>query len=361
MTLSTQASLALESKTEQVESFFKVTLPYKGEPSVHQSLGDAMAILLVRLTGQKQFLTSRVAQAYLKNPKAWLKTYNIVPRTEEGVLMGRNIVYTFLEDKLRQEFHQRFVPIWPLSIRPETLVLGSLHQGGTVTQLTDETLQYRVDAEFRAYPKKIKLPIALPSYQWDVPMPSETDSEPFSPTASTVLKVLAKSNQHYLLRFQVQMRGGQKNRLIWVLYHSEGVQVVSGELIGGNVTTLTEQMFDDVMTYYVQNYVQIKEQITDHDNVSLQPILLTVHDVMNVKQMAQFESLLKSNPDTVRSVALVSMQAGRVQYRITPQMNYQAVLNWIEGWPESALIEGVSADNVIEINVTPNFFSDKTE
>jgi len=128
-------------------------------------------------------------------------------------------------------------------------------------------------------------------------MPSETDSEPFSPTASTVLKVLAKSNQHYLLRFQVQMRGGQKNRLIWVLYHSEGVQVVSGELIGGNVTTLTEQMFDDVMTYYVQNYVQIKEQITDHDNVSLQPILLTVHDVMNVKQMAQFESLLKSNPD----------------------------------------------------------------
>jgi len=37
-------------------------------------------------------------------------------------------------------------------------------------------------------------------------------------------------------------------------------------------------------------------------------------------------------------------------------MNYQAVLNWIEGWPESALIEGVSADNVIEINVTPNFF-----
>ncbi len=359
LSLGAQASSALESKNEQTEAFFKVTLPYKGEPSVHQSLGDAMAILLVRLTGQKQFLTSRVAQAYLKKPKAWLKTYNIVSRTEEGVLVGKNIVYTFLEGKLRQEFHQRFVPIWPLSTRPKTLVLGSLVQGKTVTQLTDETLQYRVDAEFREYPKQIKLPIALPTYRWNVPVESKMDSGKKLSTVLKALEVFAKSNQrdlnqHYLLRFQVQMRGGEKNVLTWTLYHSHGDSVLSGEQVGGNITALTEQMFDNVMAYYVQ----LEEQVVSHNSVNLQPILLTVYDVMDVKHMAQFESLLKSNPDTVRSVALVSMQAGRVQYRITPQINYQTVLNWIEGWPESTLIEGVSADNVIEINVTPEFFSD---
>ncbi len=340
-----QASFSVGSQTEQMESFFKVTLPYEGESSVNQTLVEAMAILLVRLTGQKQFINSRVAKAYLKNPRAWLKTYNIVPRTEEGVLIGKNIVYTFLGDKLRQEFHQRFVPIWPMHLRPKTWVLGSLEQGGTVVQLNDETLLYRVDAEFRDYPKKIRLPISLPLSTWSFPEDSKK-------IATVVQTILAKRNQDYLLRFQVQMKGDKKNRLTWSLYDVEGHPVVLGELLGGQISALTEQMFNQVMAYYVE----LGELGTHHNRVVLEPILLTIHNIMNVQKMTEFEKLLKSKPDMIRSVELVSMQAGRVQYRIVPQMTYQKVVDWIESWPQTVFNRKKSKNRMIHLDMNSDDF-----
>ena len=340
-----QASFSVGSQTEQTESFFKVTLPYEGESSVNQTLEEAMAILLVRLTGQKQFLSSRVAQAYLKNPRAWLKTYNIVPRTEEGVLVGKNIMYSFLEKKLRKEFHQRFVPIWPMHLRPKTWVLGSLEQGGTIVLLNDKTLQYRVDAEFRDYPKKIKLPISLPLSTWRFP-------ENSNKIATVVQTILAKKNRNYLLRFQVQMENDNKNRLTWSLYDIEGYPVFFGEQLGGQISTLTEQMFDQVMAYYVE----LGELEIHHNHVVLDPVLLTIHNIMNVKKMAEFETLLKSKPDMIRSVELVSMQAGRVQYRIVPQMTYQKVVDWIESWPQTVFNQKKSKNRMIHLDMNSDAF-----
>lgn len=340
-----QANFSVESKIEQTESFFKVTLPYKGESLVDQTLTEAMAILLVRLTGQKQFLRSRVAKAYLKNPKAWLRTYNIVPRTEEGVFVGNNIVYTFLGDKLRQEFQQRFVPIWPMRLRPETWVLGHLEQGGAVIQLNDETLQYRVDVEFRDYPKKIRLPISL--------APSTLDfSADVQKRASVIQSFLAKSYPSYLLHFQIQIKGDKNNNLIWSLYDAEGAPVLFGEQIGDRVRTLTEQMFDQVMAYYVE----LGELEAHHNHVVRDPIMLFINNIIDVQQIAEFEALLKSKPDMIRSVELVSMQAGQVQYRIDPQMPVQKIADWIGSWPQTVFNRKKSKNRMIHLDMNFDAF-----
>ncbi|VAW48960.1 hypothetical protein MNBD_GAMMA04-1704 [hydrothermal vent metagenome] len=339
----------------QSKSLFMVTFPYDEGQSVEQTLDDAMALLLVRLTGKKTFLTSRVAQAYLKNPKAWLKTYDITPRLEDGVTIGKNIVYTFDEAKLHKEFHQRFVPIWPLSLRPKTLVVGALVQGGDFIKLDQNTLQYRLDADFRTYPQKIQLPMSLPvapfkSYLMDWHLSADTVK-----TRSAVQAILAKSNLPFLLSFQVVMNGLQTNHLTWALYNSMGEQVLVGKEQGRVILALTNQMFDQVATYYVEHYKSSLQQ--QEKETEKQSILLNIHKIGRLDQALLFERLLKEQPEMIGSVTLVSMQAEQVQYRITPQMSYQAILNWIQRWPQSVLVGSFPEQKIIELDVNSEFFA----
>ncbi|MCF6298398.1 MAG: DUF2066 domain-containing protein [Thiomicrorhabdus sp.] len=335
----------------QEHRLFTVTLLYhNGEQTIESTLQEAMATLLVRLTGQKTFLTSRVAQIYLKNPKSWLKNYDITPRVEEGVIVGKNIVYTFLEDKLRQEFRQRFMPIWPLSKRPNTLVMGALVQGGTLIRLDEARLDDRLDADFRHYPNKVMLPITLPNLvnriknDWILPVES-------AQTASGIQVILAKLDLPYLLSFKVVMNGGDNNRLTWALYDQSGEKKLSGVQNKGVVTILTEKMFDQVMQYYAQ--------ITSQSPIEIEPdrqtIQLTIYGVEGLDQMLFFERLLASNPQEIRSVELVSMQLGQVQYRITPQSTYQSVLNWIQSWPQLRLEESRQEQGLIITRVRAGF------
>jgi hypothetical protein len=346
------ASPPVAIEKAQEHHLFTVTLPYhNGVQTVEGTLQDAMATLLIRLTGQKTFLTNRVAQIYLKNPKSWLKNYDITPRVEEGVVVGENIVYTFLEGKLRQEFRHRFVPIWPVSKRPNTLVMGTLVQGGTLIRLDEARLHDRFDAEFRHYPNKMRLPITLPNLvkgaknDWILPVDS-------AQTASRIQVILAKLDLPYLLSFKVVMKGGENNRLTWVLYDESGEKRLSGVQNQGVVAVLTEQMFDQVMLYYVQ--------ITSPNPIELEPgkqaIQLMIYGVEGVDQMLVFERLLSSKAHEISSVELVSMQAGQVQYRITPQSTYQNVLNWIQSRPQLRLEESSQEQGIITTRVNSEFF-----
>jgi hypothetical protein len=291
-----------------------------------------------------------VAQIYLKNPKSWLKNYDITPRVEEGVVVGENIVYTFLEGKLRQEFRHRFVPIWPVSKRPNTLVMGTLVQGGTLIRLDEARLHDRFDAEFRHYPNKMRLPITLPNLvkgaknDWILPVES-------AQTASRIQVILAKLDLPYLLSFKVVMNGGKSNRLTWVLFDESGEKQLSGVQEKGVVTILTEQMFDQVMQYYAQ--------ITSQNPIEIEPeqqtIQLIIYGLEGLDQMLIFERLLASNPQEIRSVELVSMQLGQVQYRITPQSTYQSVLNWIQSWPQLRLEESRQEQGLIITRVKAGF------
>ena len=348
------SSVYADGERVQSRDLFMVTLPYDGEASVEQTLDDAMALLLVRLTGQKSFLNSRVAQAYLKSPKSWLKTYDITPRLEDGVTIGKNIVYSFDEAKLRKEFHQRFVPIWPLASRPTTVVEGALVQGGDLIQLDQNVLQYRLDADFRAYPKKIRLPILLPVTQLN-PLLMRSDLPADSGKTNSVIQaLLANLNQPFLLRFKVVINGSQTNHLTWALYNNMGEQVLAGEQQGQVILALMDQMFDQVATYYVERYKSSRQ--LEEGVLKKQPILLNIHNITQLEEAMFFERLLTEQPKMIRSVTLVSMQAGQVQYRITPQMSYQAILNWIQRWPQSVLVDSFPAKQIIELDVNPELF-----
>ncbi len=345
-------SAPVVTEQNQEQRLFTVTLPYhNGVQTIEGTLQEAMATLLVRLTGKNAFLTSRVAQIYLKNPKAWLKTYDITPRLEEGVIVGENIVYTFLEDKLRQEFRHRFVPIWPLSARPNTLVMGTLVQGDTLIKLDNASLHYRVDAEFRHYPNRVRLPITLPTSSegtksaWILPVES-------AQRVSVIQEKLARLDLPYLLSFKVVMKGGENNRLTWMLYDNSGAKILSGTQNRGTIAILSEQMFDHVMAYYVQQY----QPDPIEKVMAVDAIDLTINGIESVSQITMFDDLFASKPDQIRSVELVSMQAGQVQYRITPQMNYQSVLSWIQAWPQSSLAVADSEHKRIIISVRSEFF-----
>jgi len=333
------------------QRLFTVTLPYyNGDQSIESTLQEAMETLLIRLTGQKSFLTSRVAQMYLKNPKSWLKKYDITPRLEEGVMVGENIVYTFLEDKLRQEFRQRFVPIWPLSQRPNTLVMGTLVQGGSLIRLDEASLHDRLDVEFRHYPNKVNLPITLPASfngvksDWILPVKS-------AQTTSLIQAMLAKLDLPYLLSFKVVMHGGKNNRLTWALYDESGVRQLSGEQGSGTVTMLTEQMFVQIM----QHYTHIKPHNQTELESEPQTIQLIIYGIEKLEQIQILERILSSSSSEIRSIELVSMQLGQVQYRITPQSTYQKVLNWIQGRPLLRLEENNQEKRLITTRVNTEF------
>lgn len=342
-----------QEDTEPSHDLFVVTFPYDGDPSFEKSLNEAMSLLLLRLTGERLFLSSRVAQAYLNNPKAWLKTYDIIPRLEDGVSVGKDIVYTFSAVKLRQEFRQRFVPIWPVLARPKTWALGVLIQGDREIKLDSNTLQHRLDADFRRYPQKMRLPVELPSdaikmLARDWMLPEDT-----AQSAWMVQAMLREFPQDYVLNFKILLKGAEGNYLSWRLYNAQGDRVLDGVQSGQVITVLTRQMFDHVIAYYVQ-----KSQTWSSPEAGGEPaeIMLGIHNITQLEQVVFFENLLKEQPELVRSVVLVSMQAGRVQYRISTHMSYQTILDRIQHWPQTVLIEDDPANQAIELDIRSEFF-----
>ncbi len=352
--------------------FFTITLPYDVdvyEPSqdasplpiqteelFEQSLQKAMAILLVRMTGQKKILHSRVGKKYLSNPRIWLKTYDFSPRVQEGVAVGQNILFSFLGDKLQKEFRNRFVPIWPASERPNTLVMGSLVHGKTLIKLDGNEMQYRLDLAFREYPQQIKLPITIPEFaerlstnQWILPVESSETLK----IIPSIQSLLAQTKQAYLLSFKAIMSDAYQYELNWVLYNQKGEPVLTGvqtrETGGGNFSDLTNEMFDQVMTFYAQIYLQaLHRHKTETDT---QVMSLTVHNVQNPQPLLEIERLLKSQPAMIDSFELVSMQAGKVQYRMSTLVGYQRIVNWVKQWPKMTLVGSVPERRKIDVRI----------
>ncbi len=336
----TQVSASSSAADQAEDSFFMVSLPYQGEEVLGQSLNKAMAILLVRLTGKPNFLTTRVAQAYLDNPKAWLKTYNIVPKVEEGVQVGEWVVYTFLEDKLRQEFGQRTVSIWPLSERPETLVFGILEQGETVMFLDEKTLSYRPDVDFRGVLKQRGLSVKIPETSWFKKIPMIHDW-------TQNLKSGSEGGGFYLV-FTLQLNALKEKRLVWALYNPSRHLVTDGLLTGEVAKELMTQMFDQIMDYYrTQPLTQSHHESHNETN---REIIVVLHNVTTFEQLSEFEQFLHSRPDRVQDFVLVSMQADQVQYRIISSVAPEDMINWMASWPKAHLNQEKSSHQEIHLN-----------
>jgi len=362
---SVQASLFSGQSPIKSADFFTVVMPYDDLDLVQTSaknqvplknkgqvlddlITQAMEVLLVRVTGQKSFLQSRVGKAYLQNPKAWLKTYDITPRMEEGVQVGKNIVFQFAQAKLKAEFSKRFVPIWPQSIRPKTLVMGSLVQGGTLVKLNQDAMRYRADVEFRHYSRQMALPIYLPntSTNWVFPV------DP-SLTVSNIQETLARTDNDYLLSFKLTISHRSLPRLSWYLYANSGAVISSAEAKGEDQKILMQTMFDSVMAHYVQ--------INSEKAFNVNQIVLNIHNVTQAEQVLAFERLLGSEHAMVKSFELGSMQADKIEFKIVTQSEYRTIRAWIQSWPQSMFIEDFPNSQQINIKINPTFFSQPSQ
>jgi len=299
-----------------------------------------MKILLVRLTGQPAFLRSAAGQGYLKNPSAWLTSYDITPRMEEGVQVGQDIVMHFSEDKLRSEFKHRFVKIWPLSERPNTWVMGTLIQNGELLKLDDERLQYRVDIDFRARANQIALPITLApaSPNWILPS-SSTQS------ASRIQGILASVEQDYLLSFKVVSKSRLHNLLTWNLFADSGVLISKGFIQGADKQALIAEMFDKTLYKYVQ--------IANQTNRDISQLRLNIYQVANAQQADALERLVKQHQPTVLSASIASVGMGRLVLDITYQGEYAALLKWIRTWRDVEYLTDSKTRQTIDVKMAP--------
>lgn len=310
--------------------------------ALNDAIRHGMALLLVRVTGQKTFLSTLVAKSYLKNPRAWLRAYDITPRMEDGVQVGQNIVLQFSEQKLNAEFSQRRVSIWPISLRPKTLVMGSLVQQGEVIRLDQETMRYRLDVEFRDYPQQMALPIRLPgsTSNWVRPaVPTQTVSQ--------IQSLLASTNQDYLLSFKLLDSGNSNNLLSWYLYSRTGSLVTQGQQEGPDRQALMQTMFDQTM----QRYVTIANQ----ESMDVKQLTLNIYQLTDADQVMAFNALLNSQEGMIISAQLASVEANQIQFTVAYQGEYQAVVDWIRAWPQTFFVGEAPQLYQVDVKFNPDY------
>ena len=338
------------------ESFFTVTLPYdaalqpvqKGNSVVNNDLLSAqtqngMQILLMRLTGRTQLVKSKIGQDYISNAKNWLASYYIKPRMEDGVAVGKNIELHFDINRLKKAFSEQHIKLWAVTQRPKTLVMGTFVQQGRLEKLNQEILDYRVDVDYRDIPKQLGLPIAIPEEraQWVFPVePNSSDSK--------VQEILVSSNKPNLLSFKLVAVANGKYELSWYLFALNGATLAHNQSVGLDRQVLMHNMFENVMQHYVK--------LSAVQNIRKNHLYLNIHQVAFGDQINQLEEELKQQQPMIRKVNLVSLQAGKVQFDIEYQGEYQTVLNWFKQWSKVQFVNALSNQQEIDVNVRYQFF-----
>lgn len=352
-----QAAEKLGEKSSGIQSrdayLFTVVLPYdhdvdrfsavKSQQALDQAIALGMETLLVKITGQKSFLESAVAKGYLKTPKSWLNSYDIKSRTEEGVQVGQDIVLHFSATRLNAAFKNHRVSIWPLEQRPTTLVMGSFLQKGALLKLTQDKMHYRLDIEFRDYPKKMALPISLPKSGgiWVYPVSPEYSN-------SMISEVLLTSNHDYLLSFKLQVLDDSKYELFWYVFAPSGVVFAKGQRRGTNQQQLLETMFEQVMQRYAL--------FTQKNASKMQNVTLNVSNIIKADQIQIIEAQLKANHSMIKSARLLSIQSDLAQYEIQYQGDYQKVVDWIRQWQLTDFVSQSNNLHQVDVKLSPNFY-----
>lgn len=342
------------------EAFFTVTLTYDnagmssnasvkktGKVTDSQNLlaeqaRKAMQILLLRLNGREQLITSSIGQDYIQNAQNWLSSYNIRPRIEDGVNVGQNIELHFDPARLKKAFKVQHIKLWAANQRPKTLVMGTLVQQGRLVKLDQEILDYRVDVDYRNYPRQLKLPITVaenPS-KWVFPVES-------APSDNRVQELLIASNHKNLLSFKLLALENNQYELTWFLFADNGSTIAHNMVKGENRQVLIRTMFKAVMQQYVK--------LSAVENVRKNHVYLNVHGITYGHQVNQLEATLKKQQPMIRNAQLISLQADNVQFDIEYQGDYQAVLNWIKNWSKVRFGQALS-NQKIDVIVRPEHF-----
>jgi len=333
--------------------FFTVVLPYDAvenapalttsknalpESFLERQMQKGMEILLLRVTGRKQLLTSSVGQTYIRQAKNWLGSYYIKPRVEDGVEIGKNIELNFDVKMLKAAFGKQHIKLWAANQRPSTLVMGSYVQQGRLEKLSEEILDYRIDVDYRQYPKLLGLPTSVPEERkrWVFPVESTSDR-------SKIQEILLSQNQQNLLSFKLLAKPSGLYELDWYLFSLNGTVLVNNRETSRNRQALLQNMFELVMQQYLKRSVV--------QNIRKNQFYLNVNQIAFANQINEIEEALKAQQPMIRKVRLSTLSAGRVQFDIEYQGSYQGVLNWIKNWPKVTFVNALESKQEIDVNV----------
>lgn len=307
-------------------NLFKVEQPIdKFEQSeLDALLSSAMQNLLVRLMGGDQILSHQAAQAYLNSPRRWVKSFQLENREADGVVIGKKWVVEFDRERLLAQFHKDDIHIWPIANRPKTLMIGWWYQQGLKVTLSQESLQYRVDLDYRDYARLLALDVGVPALDANyVGLPESLDLT----TDSLAWDLLAAQAEgyDYILMLKADVIG-DVTRLDWVLYSSRnGEKLVADELIGEAFLPLAESVFQRMMTRYSQGY---RDAI---GHLSL--IQLDIKSITHFNQLERFEQFLSRLKPTVTEIRLLEVDGQTARYELTYQGYYSDLMLLLEQTP----------------------------
>lgn len=329
-------------------SFFNVVLPYDSDSKatdknqqalLDQQAKQAMQIMLMRLTGRQQLIDSKVGQTYIQQARNWLANYNIKPRLEDGVAVGKNIEFKFDAIRLKKAFEEQHIKLWATNLRPKTMVMGAFVQQGRLQKLTQEILNYRIDVDYRQYPENIALPIMVPdrAEKWVFPVEQSNGR-------TLIQELLLTHDLQNLLSFKLSAQGSGVYELSWYLFSLSGSTIDQGMAKGNDRQALLSAMFATVMERYVK---QSAVKTIRKNRVYLKINQLASGDLLN-----SLEADIAAQQPMIQSVQLTSVQAGIVEFDIGYQGEFNSVLEWFKRWPRVIFV-GNSVDNQ-EINVNVN-------
>lgn len=358
---SAQASTVAQSKLLNSADFFTVVFPYddlldqngsadatfnknRARAALNQAITKGLKIVLVRVTGKSAFLTSEQGLPFFNNSRAWLRTYDITPRMEEGVQVGQNIVLRFSEQKIKAALIKSEVAVWPLKGRLTTLVMGSLVQKGALLKLTQENMRYRMDIEFRDFAKQVALPITLPESTdgWIFPVDPKMN-------VGQIQETLARTDHDYLLSFKLVQKGDSNYSMSWFVYSDSGEVIAENQMDGEDRLALIQEMLGQVMSSYVD--------IDSLQALNVNEIVLNVHNVFDANQILVFERLFKLETPMIHSADLLSVQAGIATFKVVFQGDYRKLAKWLRAWEQADFMEVTQDQQQIDMKLNHEYFT----
>lgn len=294
-------------------------------------LEDAMRDLLVRVVGGESALQTEEADKYIQRSRQWVKSFQFQNREADGVVIGQNLVVEFDRDRLLAEFQQDAIHIWPLSNRPKTLLLGQWEQQGLVVNLSEQSLQYRVDLDYRDYARLLALPITLPQ------TPAEFDH--VNPTRvlwtdtldDSLRQAWQLSGADYALVFKSDTIG-EVVSLVWGVYSLQtGERILHSDETGEGFLELVHGSFDSLLELYSAPYRQGLS--------SLGLLQLEVAEIPSYQALMELERFMQRLRPTFNDVKLSKVQAEQATFDIVYQGHYVDVLRLLERVPHLQLLE----------------------
>lgn len=294
-------------------------------------LESAMRDLLIRVVGGDQILQTPEAQNYLKKARQWVKSYQFANREADGVVIGQKIVVEFDRHRLLADFQKDQIHIWPLNDRPKTLLIGRWEQQGLRVNLSQASLQYRVDLDYRDYSRLLALTVDLPvddsafvGLRVDPLLKQPVLPEP------TLSQWQGQGND-FVMIFKAVVTGDLTN-FVWGLYSLEtGERVLNSDEMGEGFLPLLHGSFDSLLELYSRPY---RERA---GTVGL--VQLDVDGLPSYEALQDLERFLQRLKPTFRDVKLVKLQGNSASFEVIYQGSYIDVIKVVERVPHMRLLE----------------------